>query len=1301
MKRTAIFTLAFILVFVMGTMAQSTVQPRITQAVDGRMVQLKGNTHPLARPEFDRGPAPDGLPAERMLLVLQRGPDQEAALRQLMEDQQTKSSPQYHQWLSPEEFGQRFGPADADIQTITGWLASEGFRVNRVSNGRTVIEFSGTAGQVRRTFHTQISKFVVGGEEHWANASDPQIPAALAPVVRGIVSLHNFRKQPMHSNLGTFKYSSSSGGLVPQTTITTSKGIRYGLGPTDFATIYNVLPLWNATPAVDGTGQTVAIVARSNIRIQDVRDFRNLFGLPANDPVVTLNGPDPGQIPDDESEADLDVQWSGAVAKGATINVVVSESTEIADGVDLSAFYIVDFNVAGILSESFGECEAFLTDNGNAFYQFMWEQAAAQGITVIVSAGDNGSAACDNAFVPAGEAIKGLGVSGLASTGFNVAAGGTDFDDVGTQTQYFSSTNDPTTQASALSYIPEKTWNDSCAATGVSGCVAVTPASVLSGGSGGPSSCATHVSGVCTGRAKPSWQAGTGVPADGVRDIPDVSFFGGGNDSLSFYLVCEADLDPNNASCSLSPQGFGGLGGFVGTSATAPAFAGVMALVQQKMGGRQGNANYVLYPLAAKNPSTCNSSSGPTSNCIFYDTTKGNNSMPCAGGLNCSVTSLTGVLVDPKNPTNPAWLTTPGYDLATGLGTINVANLVTNWNTVSFIGTATTLSLGQSTNIPHGTAVAMNITVAPNSGTAKPTGAVSLLATPGTNEAGIDGFILNSSGATTGATTKFMPGGSYSVFARYGGDGTFGGSDSTPPIPVTVGKESSSIFLHWVTPDQFGNPVYTVNTATYGSDLYLLRADVTNLTDGFQPGPLCSTGCPTGIVTIRDNGVLLDGGTFALNASLGTTEDQNIQLAGGTHSLTATYSGDNSFNASGPANLSVTINRAADIITGILGPAQPVTQNASFTLFSIVETTSHGAAPTGTVTFLDGNTPLTGQFTTVSIPGSATTLPSFQVTLTTSLSVVGNHTITVTYSGDSNYVPFLTTSPPFPQTTVTVTQLGTFALGGSAATAAAGGGAISTITLTPSGGFTGQVAVTCPAATLPPGVTCSPNPLNINVSGSGAATGQLTVNVAAPSAPGTTAELLHTTLTEYASTRGPSSRSGWWKLSAGTGLAAIFLIFVPGRRRYRAAMGLWLVCLLSFAMGCGGGSGGSVNLGPVTTITRITAPAQTKVAPNTALSFSISVSPASAASGMVQLFDGVTAVPGSTVPVVNGAATINNISTLSVGTHQISAHYLGDGSTLPSLSGAVNVTLTGNTTVGIATAPASSNSNVTINLTVN
>ncbi len=307
--------LAFAFVFFFSLMAtgqQAAVVPaRITQPVDmGNLVTLRGTTHPLARPEFDQGGAPDSLPAERMLLVLQRSPAQETALRKLLDEQQIKASPNYHMWLTPEQFGQQFGPADADIQAVTDWLTSQGFQVKHVAAGRTVIEFSGTAGQVRQAFHTQIHKFAVNGEEHWANASDPQIPAALKPVVAGFASLNNFPKRPRVHRLGTFSKSKATGVVRPLFTFPVGTNQYFlGVGPGDFATIYNLSPLWNA--GIDGTGQTIAIVAQTNIDIQDVVDFRSMFSLPAQSPQsnplcqapqttpavpvnICLNGPDPG-----------------------------------------------------------------------------------------------------------------------------------------------------------------------------------------------------------------------------------------------------------------------------------------------------------------------------------------------------------------------------------------------------------------------------------------------------------------------------------------------------------------------------------------------------------------------------------------------------------------------------------------------------------------------------------------------------------------------------------------------------------------------------------------------------------------------------------------------------------------------------------------------------------------------------------------------------------------------------------------------------------------------------------------------
>jgi subtilase family serine protease len=436
----ALLSVSVILSLVTTRAQTNAVRARVTEAVDTQnLVTLRGNVHPLARPEFDQGVAPDDLPMERILLVLQRGADQESALRQLLDDQQVKSSPRYHQWLTPAQFGQQFGPADADIQAVTDWLSAQGFQVAKVSSGRTVIEFSGTAGLVRQVLGTEIHRFRVNGEDYWANTSDPQIPAALAPVVAGFASLNNFPRQPASDVVKPSSRSQPTGEVNPLFTVATNGITRYDLGPMDFAIIYNVLPLWKA--GTDGTGQTIAIVSNSNINIQDVRDFRNVFGLPANDPQIILNGPDPG-ITGNENEADLDTQWSGAVAKGATIDLVVSQTTATTNGIELSALYIIDNNLAPVMSTSYGECELFLGAGGNAFYYSIREQGAAQGITMIDSAGDAGSARCDQG---TGEvaAEHGLTVRGLASTPFNVAVGGTDFDDVDIWSQYWNSTNSP------------------------------------------------------------------------------------------------------------------------------------------------------------------------------------------------------------------------------------------------------------------------------------------------------------------------------------------------------------------------------------------------------------------------------------------------------------------------------------------------------------------------------------------------------------------------------------------------------------------------------------------------------------------------------------------------------------------------------------------------------------------------------------------------------------------------------------------------------------------------------------------
>jgi subtilase family serine protease len=866
---------------------------------------------------------------QRMLLVLKRSPPQEAALRKLLDDQQDKSSPNYHKWLTPAEFGKQFGPTDTDIQTITSWLQSHGFEVG-TTKGRTVLEFSGSASQVQEAFHTTIHKYIVNEEQHWANSTDPSIPSALTPAVAGVSSLNNFPTKPMNRFVGGFSRNKATGRVRAATPLFTynpgyacsADDYCFALGPYDFATIYNVLPLWNSN--INGTGQTIAIVAESNINPQDVANFRSLFGLPANSTAngnplnIILNGPDPG-LEADESEADIDSQWSGAVAPYATIDFVVSQSTETTTGTDLSAVYIVDNNLAAVMSESYGFCELGLGTAGNQFFNALWQQAAAQGITVFISAGDNGSAGCDAFGVrPPAPAVYGLEVSGYASTPYNVAVGGTDFYEFTDPEAYWSTTNNSTTQASAVGYIPETTWNDSCTNAiweTVNG-LSQNPETncnnsrlndaVPGGGSGGASTCTTpsgQTPASCGGGyAKPSWQSGTGVPVDNKRDLPDVSLFASNGFAGSFYIVCESDQEYGSCSSSSPDQEFLGYGG---TSVSSPAFAGIMALVNQQTGSRQGNANYVFYKLAAKDTlASCNSSSSPASSCIFNDVTMGTIAMPCATGSPNCTTSISGDQYGILTGYNAG----TGYDQATGLGSVNANNLVTQWSSVSSMPSTTTLNSLTPTTITHGQSVSFSVTVKPESGTGTPTGEISLVGGSSGSSPASAGF--NLAGGTASGTTELLPGGTYSVTARYAGDSTYASSESNP-ISVTVSKENTEPQLFLVTYDSNGKVVNPdTTTAVYGSP-YLLRVNVEN-SAGAMCTPVSSptaTGCPSGTVTMTDNGSPLDAGTYTLN-SYGYFEDLIVQLPGGTDSVKAAYGGDNSFNASSITN-AITITPAA------------------------------------------------------------------------------------------------------------------------------------------------------------------------------------------------------------------------------------------------------------------------------------------------------------------------------------------------------------------------------------------------------
>ncbi|MFI5057983.1 MAG: protease pro-enzyme activation domain-containing protein [Candidatus Acidiferrales bacterium] len=1020
-----------------GASAQTQpVRARITEAVDEtNLVQLRGNVHPLARPEFDQGVVADSQPMNRMLLLLQRSPEQEAALRKLMDDQQNKASANFHAWLTPEQFGKKFGAADEDIQAVTAWLTSHGFQVSKVSKGRTVIEFSGTVAQVRNAFHTEIHRLMVKGEEHVANVSDPQIPAALSPVVSGVVALHNFRPKSFLHSAGTFRRNAKTGEVKRAFTFSDVNGTFYAVGPADFATIYNI-PAQCGGSACDGHGQSIAIVGQSNINLQDVTDFRSIFGLPAYSSIcnsglppqcqlsVILNGPDPGLVSGDETESDLDLEWAGAVAPQANIIFVTTQTTQtdLTAGIDGSALYVVDNNVAPVLSESYGNCEAGLGTTGNAFYNSLWQQAAAEGITVVIAAGDNGSAGCDPAPAPADQnaATLGLAVSGIASTPFNVAAGGTDFDDATNQPTYWSANNTSGSQASALGYIPETTWNDSCASTATAGnvsghCTTVNSNGIdLVAGSGGPSSIYT---------TKPSWQTGFG---DSSRDIPDVSLFSsdGGPTNVptkSFYIVCESDQDiTGDAGCSLtkftSATPFHDFQAVGGTSAATPTFAAIMALVNQKTGQRQGVANYVLYSLAKIAANVCNSSTATLPNsCVFNDITKGNNSVACVGGSpNCSNTSTAanqfGIMATAKGGTTPAFGAAAGYDMATGLGSVNVTNLLASWASPASIGTMTTLAGPSSATLD--TSMTFTGTVAKNSGTATPTGLVVL-------EDVATGVVIDTTSLTAAGTysisTTFLPASAspYNVIAHYGGDGTFGPSDSNA-INMTVVKQNSQVVVSFVTFTGTTGTTPVLNTSkqslTYGSP-YILRVDVENANgtpcENFQTGAVLFV-CPTGAIQLLRNGSPLNDFPNAQNTNAtnlaklndrGFAEDQPIQLLASStpYAITATYTADanSSYNSNASSNtLSVTISKATTT-AAVKSNVATITSGGSVTLTTTVSTNSNGEAPCGsgvanpgTVQFMNGSSVISGTvaYTGTSGAQSSTGLASCTATLIPTLS---------------------------------------------------------------------------------------------------------------------------------------------------------------------------------------------------------------------------------------------------------------------------------------------------------------------------
>jgi subtilase family serine protease len=1008
--------------------------PSPQAGADGARVTLHGNVHPLAQAKYDQGAVPDSFAASRMLIVLKPSAARAAAMQQFLQDAHTPGNPSYHAWLVPAQFAAEFGAADADVATVSSWLQKQGFAVARVSGGKIAIEFSGTAGQIRTAFNTEIHTYVVNGEIHHANNRDPQIPAELAPLVAGITSLNDFRPKSYAEVLGKATYDPKTHQVRPEWTVASQ---AFALAPGDFAVQYDLAPLYAA--GTNGAGATIGIIGASNVDAGAIAAYRTLFGLPASPLNVIIDGEDPGEN-EAQIESYLDVEVSGAVAPGATINLYTSAGTSMQYGLNLAGLRAVDDDQASVLSTSYGQCEQDLGAAGNQFWAAVWEQAAAQGQTSFVSAGDGGSAGCDDFDFPQ-PAEFGLAVNGIASTPWNIAVGGTDFYFTsygGTQAEqaaelatYWNQTPTVSPAVSLLKPIPEQVWNVPFGLNLESGGIYDSGDPSIVAGSGGASSCTSGTAAAdgtiatcASGYGKPAWQTGTGVPADSARDLPDVSLFAAAGTNDSFYPICAAD-------CVESAQGVAILG-VGGTSASSPSMAGIMALIDQKF-GPQGQANFVLYPLAAQHPAA------------FHDIRLGSNNVPCApGSPNCTLS----VLTDNTSgiDTLGEYYAGTGYDLATGLGTIDANVLVNSWTSLKFAATKTTLSLSQ-TSFTHGTPVTVSVGVSGSGGT--PSGNVGLTTTASpTVNTGLAPLALTTGSATS--SVNDFPGGQYAVTARYAGDTLFATSSSTP-VTVNVAPENSTIAISGsifnYAKELFGR------LANGGSYSYGNFATIDAQPTGASAGAGKTDGIATGTVTFTDT--TANGGTAAATMNVtatGTAEwVPNGGFLVGAHSVTATYSGDASFNASSTtAPFVFTVTKGTTTVQLFAEPPI-IALGTSVTLNVLAIASDTSAPPTGTVTFYSGSTSLG------SLPlGNDPYNPSVSTaTLNPTTLPLGSDSLTAKYSGDANNnpatsAPVVVTVRPNPNISATVSPNPTNSAGYFTVTATATGVAGSPL---PTGGF--------------------------------------------------------------------------------------------------------------------------------------------------------------------------------------------------------------------------------------------------------
>ncbi len=1059
--------------------------------------RLGGHVPGWATANGDRGRLPGTTPL-RITLVLKRSDERQQAFELLLASQQDPASPDYHRWLTPQQVGNLYGPTQHDVDALVSWLAAKHLTVTEVAPSRVFVHATAPSSTLEDAFATSFHLFQVNGESRLANVTEPSLPTAFTPLVSAITGLADTPIRPMHGrpvvgSLGTAQTAAHA-------EFTSSSTGSHFVTPGDFAQIFDLQPIYNA--GFNGAGQKIAIIGRSRVVATDISEFESQTGLAANaaNTIIPPSGVDPGVTGDeDQLEATLDVGRVIGTAPGVQADLVVSGTSGGFNGIYVAAQYEVQTLLDPIMNISFGSCEVYSGASGVSLWDTLFAQAASEGISVFVSAADSGAATCDPQFaVP--PAYQFRSINYICASSYATCVGATEFADTANPSLYWSATNG-TGLTSALSYIPEGAWNDP-----VSGSLFLAES-----GGGGAS---IYV-------PKPIWQTGIGVPADNARDVPDMSFPGSGHDG---YYACYAT---GGGDCANGRYEY-----FSGTSAAAPSMAAVTALLNQKTGSAHGNMNPLLYRIASSTPNAFHdatpASSGVTS-CSTSIPSMCNNSTPGPAGL-------TGGLA--------GYALTTGYDQATGLGSLDIANFITAASI-----TATSLAPGKLFIAAGAASIALGqsdtFTATYTSTTAgAPTGSVQFYASGTT----LGTPIPLASGRASTAALPFHSAGTDLITATYSGDTTFAPA-SAPGILLTVTGLGS------ITSVSLSSSTIPVGTNA------TLSATVTPAAG--------STTLPTGMVRFYAiaNGVGSYIAAAPLVGGTATTAALNFNTVG-SDTLTAYYLGDTLYSPSHSTATLYTVQKLLSTPQIVASSTQ--VGNGGYAQFTIglpaVVTSSVAPSPTGTLQLYANGVALGAAFPVTANTAHQTISPA-QLFAT-----AGSYAITAIYSGDADWLTVLGIGP----TVVVSSSPASYALSLSPATLAFSAGSATgnaaTLTLTPAGGFQGTVTLSCNVAyngtaalNYPPTCALASTILPIPL-GTASYPEMVTINSTAPhavKAPG-----------QFA--RESQPLSAWERVASSSLLCGWTLWVLPSRRRSRSwrvlALALLSASLVGGLSGCSGGS---------------------------------------------------------------------------------------------------------------------------------